>query len=305
LPLTAQERAQWLPPQNFRCPKTYTLNLNPATSAEAPAAKVSCKGAVDKVSCKDLADCVWCEGSFGPGKAPKAECYSQVKAQFLPAAFFKCTAPSAAAATDASENEVTSVAAPNTVSCKTAADEVSCKDLTGCVWCVGLFGPGTPPKAACYSQVKAQFLPAHFYHCTHVVPPSTAAASGADVASNDDAESDAAPSTVSCKAAATEVSCTATIGCVWCEAAFGLTKKSKAGCYSQTKAQFLPAAFKCAAPTAAVAATDATPSSGTGKVSCKGGVDEVSCKGIDGCVWCEANFSPTKPSKGHCYSEVS
>jgi hypothetical protein len=48
-----------------------------------------------------------------------------------------------------------------------------------------------------------------------------------------------------------------------------------------------------------VAATDAA-----AKVSCKGGVDEVSCNSIDGCVWCEANFSPAKPSKGRCYSEV-
>jgi hypothetical protein len=239
-----QERAQWLPPQIFKCPTNIAPNPKEpaaAAAAAAPSAEVSCKAAADEVSCKDTADCVWCVGLFGPGKPPKEACYSQVKAQFLPAHFYHCSAPSADAAHLADE-DAASAAAPRMVSCKDAANEVSCTGLIGCVWCEATFGPAKKPKAACYSQTKAQFLPAQFFKCaaptTPAAPtvPDNAAVSGAVK--------------VSCKGGVDKASCKDIAGCVWCEATFGPGKKPKAECYSQTKAQFLPSVFKCGVPSA-------------------------------------------------------
>jgi hypothetical protein len=160
--IALQEHAKWLPPQIFKCPLTYTaatansaentVTLALLAAAAAPDPKPSCKAAADKLSCKGVAGCVWCEGSFGPGKKPKAACYSEVKAQFLPAQFFKCSAPSTAAVVAA--EPAAAGGGSKKVSCKAAVDEVSCKGVAGCVWCEATFSPTKPSKGHCYCEVS-------------------------------------------------------------------------------------------------------------------------------------------------------
>eukprot|EP00882_Tetradesmus_deserticola_P001643 GHRQ01001770.1.p1 GENE.GHRQ01001770.1~~GHRQ01001770.1.p1 ORF type:complete len:218 (+),score=29.96 GHRQ01001770.1:110-763(+) len=77
----SKDQAHMLPSRFYTCKET-----DQQVPAAAPGS--TCSGPTDRKACRRGKGCVWCEGSFGRGS-----CYSEDQAKYLPAQFFKCSAP--------------------------------------------------------------------------------------------------------------------------------------------------------------------------------------------------------------------